>query len=185
MTRAQGACRTPTTQGTLVLPSLACADCTGVADATATAPMQAATRLDPRNVAAINMLGLCYTSQGDLQEGIKAYERALRLDPVLKDAWSNLATAHKEARPFACRCCRASRDDGCLSYGGFSACFPQLPAAALLLRLRCAENATSLLGALTNLSAVCRSGTARRRRRRLPTASRCAATTTAPSPCAW
>lgn len=44
------------------------------------------------------MLGLCHTSQGDLQDGIKAYEKALRLDPGLKDAWSNLATAHKEVR---------------------------------------------------------------------------------------
>ena len=115
ITRAQSACRTLTTQGTLVPSSLACADCTGVADADSNAPTQAATRLDPRNVAAINMLGLCYTSQGDLQQGIKAYERALRLDPGLKDAWSNLATAHKEARSFAYRCCRASRDDDCAS----------------------------------------------------------------------
>jgi tetratricopeptide (TPR) repeat protein len=61
-------------------------------------PTQAATRLDPRSVQAINMLGLCYTSQGDLQDGITAYEKALRLDPGLKDAWSNLATAHKEVR---------------------------------------------------------------------------------------
>ena len=82
-----------------------------------TAPMQAATRLDPRNAAAINMLGLCYTSQGDLQDGIRAYERALRLDPGLKDAWSNLATAHKEARRFACCRDSAACDVNRLFYG--------------------------------------------------------------------
>lgn len=70
--------------------------------------VQAATRLDPRNVQAINMLGLCYVSRGDLQDGIKAYEKALRLDPALKDAWSNLATAHKEVcgqTDFNMQCC--------------------------------------------------------------------------------
>jgi tetratricopeptide (TPR) repeat protein len=144
-----------------------------------TAPMQAATRLDPRNAAAINMLGLCYTSQGDLQDGIKAYERALRLDPGLKDAWSNLATAHKEARRFAC--CRgcAPHDGGRLSRSHSSLCFLLLPL------LQHAARSAYLAGALTYRDAVCRSGTARRRRRHLPTASRRAAITTAPSPCAW
>jgi len=61
---------------------------------------QAATRLDARSVQAVNMLGLCYTSQGDLDRAIDIYKKALKLDPGLKDAWSNLATAHKEVCPF-------------------------------------------------------------------------------------
>jgi len=57
---------------------------------------EAATRLDPRNAAAMNMLGLCYTSQGRLQDGIDMYKKALRLDPSSVDTWSNLGIAHKE-----------------------------------------------------------------------------------------
>lgn len=33
-----------------------------------------------------------------MQDGIKAYGKALRLEPGLQDAWSNLATAHKEVQ---------------------------------------------------------------------------------------
>ncbi len=72
---------------------------------------QAASRLDPRSAAAMNMLGLCYTSQGRLQDGIDSYRKALRLDAALVDTWSNLAIAHKEASapprpaPLRLRCC--------------------------------------------------------------------------------
>lgn len=44
------------------------------------------------------MLGLCYTSQGRLQDGIDMYKKALRLDPSSVDTWSNLGIAHKEVR---------------------------------------------------------------------------------------
>lgn len=53
---------------------------------------QAATRLDPRNVQAINMLGLCYTSKGDLQASI-------RTSNINQQAFSNDTETNNCTRP--------------------------------------------------------------------------------------
>ncbi len=36
------------------------------------------------------MLGLCSTSLGDIREGVRAYERAVELNPRFKEAWVNM-----------------------------------------------------------------------------------------------
>ncbi len=62
----------------------------------ATAEFATAVDLDPSQVSAWNLLGLCRTSMGDIREGVKAYERALSLDPSMREAWVNLGQALKE-----------------------------------------------------------------------------------------
>jgi Tfp pilus assembly protein PilF len=37
-----------------------------------------------------NVLGLCSTCQGDIRDGVAAYERAVQLKPDLKEAWLNM-----------------------------------------------------------------------------------------------
>ncbi|KAL4437434.1 hypothetical protein ABPG75_004573 [Micractinium tetrahymenae] len=44
----------------------------------------------------LSALGLCQVSQGDLQEGIATYEKALQLEPARKDLWLSLGMALKE-----------------------------------------------------------------------------------------
>ncbi|KAI3429879.1 hypothetical protein D9Q98_010190 [Chlorella vulgaris] len=44
----------------------------------------------------LSALGLCQTSQGNLQDGILSYEAALALEPESKDFWLNLGMATKE-----------------------------------------------------------------------------------------
>ena len=36
------------------------------------------------------MLGLCSTSQGDIRDGVRAYEKAVELNPKLKEGWVNM-----------------------------------------------------------------------------------------------
>jgi hypothetical protein len=43
------------------------------------------------------MLGLCLTSLGDIDDGVAAYRRSTELAPQLKDSWTNMALALKEA----------------------------------------------------------------------------------------
>ncbi len=38
-----------------------------------------------------NVMGLCSTSQGDIRDGVAAYERAVQLKPDLKECWLNMA----------------------------------------------------------------------------------------------
>ena len=52
--------------------------------------MQQAVKLDPTNHQAWNVLGLCSTSQGDIRDGVKAYEKAVEANPKLKEAWVNM-----------------------------------------------------------------------------------------------
>lgn len=52
--------------------------------------LQQAVRLDSGNAQAWNILGLCSTSQGDIREGVRAYERAVEINPRLKEAWINM-----------------------------------------------------------------------------------------------
>lgn len=45
-----------------------------------------------------NVLGLCFTSQGDIRDGVRAYERATELNPKLKEAWVNMGQVGAAAR---------------------------------------------------------------------------------------
>ena len=44
-----------------------------------------------------NFVGLCENSLGHTREAIIAYQRATQLDPTFKEAWANLAQAHRDA----------------------------------------------------------------------------------------
>lgn len=55
-----------------------------------------AVKLDPQSHQAWNVLGLCSTSQGDIRDGVAAYQKALKLKPDLREAWLNMAQALKE-----------------------------------------------------------------------------------------
>lgn len=55
-----------------------------------------AVKYQPKNLQAWNLLGLCQTSMGDIQDGIRAYQRAIDLQPHHKEAWVNMAQARKE-----------------------------------------------------------------------------------------
>ncbi len=70
-------------------------------------------RIPPASPQAWNVLGLCSTSQGDIRDGVKAYERATELNPKLKEAWVNMGQVGAAARVslgFAlnCMCGRAT-----------------------------------------------------------------------------
>ena len=41
------------------------------------------------------MLGLCSTSQGDIRDGARAYERAVELNPRLKEGWVNMGQVRR------------------------------------------------------------------------------------------
>lgn len=43
-----------------------------------------------------NILGLCATSQGNIRQGVAAYEQAVKLKPELKEAWLNMAQVRGE-----------------------------------------------------------------------------------------
>eukprot|EP00775_Hariotina_reticulata_P011921 gene11921-12065_t len=55
-----------------------------------------ATDLDSSNAQAFNYLGLCRVSMGDIRDGCRAYERAIELQPEMREAWLNLGQALKE-----------------------------------------------------------------------------------------
>jgi cytochrome c-type biogenesis protein CcmH/NrfG len=61
-----------------------------------------ATRLVPSMSQAWNLLGLCRTSQGEIELGMRDYNEAVRLSPGLRDAWMNMGQVLKEARCPAC-----------------------------------------------------------------------------------
>ncbi|GAB4814575.1 hypothetical protein N2152v2_001621 [Parachlorella kessleri] len=58
--------------------------------------LKAALERNPNDAQLLGMLGLAQVSQGDLEEGIATYERALQLDPENKDLILNLGMALKE-----------------------------------------------------------------------------------------
>jgi tetratricopeptide (TPR) repeat protein len=58
--------------------------------------LKEAVKLDPENHQMWNVLGLCATSQGDIRDGVAAYERAVALKPDLKEGFLNMAQALKE-----------------------------------------------------------------------------------------
>ena len=43
-----------------------------------------------------NMLGRCQVSSGDVTDGIRSYERSLRIQDSSREVWFNLAQANKE-----------------------------------------------------------------------------------------
>ena len=43
-----------------------------------------------------NMLGRCQVSSGDVTDGIRSYQRSLRIQDSSREAWFNLAQANKE-----------------------------------------------------------------------------------------
>ncbi|GAX83792.1 hypothetical protein CEUSTIGMA_g11217.t1 [Chlamydomonas eustigma] len=55
-----------------------------------------AVKYDTNNHQIYNVLGLCSTCQGDIRDGVAAYERAVQLKPDLKEAWLNMGQALKE-----------------------------------------------------------------------------------------
>ncbi|KAG1678967.1 hypothetical protein FOA52_013030 [Chlamydomonas sp. UWO 241] len=55
-----------------------------------------AVKLDPENHQMWNVMGLCATSQGDIGDGVAAYERAVALKPDLKEGFLNMAQTLKE-----------------------------------------------------------------------------------------
>ena len=73
--------------------------------------LQEATRLDPDLTQGWNLLGLCRTSQGDIEEGVRGYKKALALNPKLQDAWINMAQAMKEVRFLQHHLCRLKATD--------------------------------------------------------------------------
>lgn len=58
--------------------------------------MKEAISNNENNVQAWNLFGLCSISLGNIEEGLEAYNKALKLDPTFRDAWFNLCQAHKE-----------------------------------------------------------------------------------------
>lgn len=58
-----------------------------------------AVKYQPKNLQACNLLGLCQTSMGDIGDGIRAYQKAINLQPNHREAWVNMAQARKEVSP--------------------------------------------------------------------------------------
>ena len=58
--------------------------------------MMQALKYQPKNLQAWNLLGLCQTSMGDIGDGIRAYHKAIDLQPNHREAWVNMAQARKE-----------------------------------------------------------------------------------------
>jgi len=73
--------------------------------------------INPKNAQAMNMLGLCLISLGEIQEGLEAYEKTIKLDRIHKDVYFNKCQALKEVIPgpllhmssFLGRSCKRSR----------------------------------------------------------------------------
>ncbi len=47
---------------------------------------------------------VCSTSQGELKDGIAAYERAVQIKPDLKEAWFNMAQVRMCVHVCVCVC---------------------------------------------------------------------------------
>ena len=62
-------------------------------------PLVQAVKYQPKNLQAWNLLGLCQTSMGDIGDGIRAYQKAINLQPNHREAWVNMAQARKEVSP--------------------------------------------------------------------------------------
>ena len=60
--------------------------------------VQTATKLGPANAQAWNLRGQCHTSLGDIAEGVRCYEQAIKLQPGLREAWINMGLAEKEVQ---------------------------------------------------------------------------------------
>ncbi|KAK9834212.1 hypothetical protein WJX84_007873, partial [Apatococcus fuscideae] len=58
--------------------------------------LQKATKLGPENAQAWNLRGQCHTSLGDIAEGVRCYEQAVKLQPGMREAWINMGLAEKE-----------------------------------------------------------------------------------------
>jgi len=52
--------------------------------------------MESRNPITWNFVGLCENALGHTRESIIAYERATQLDPHFKEAWANMAQAHRD-----------------------------------------------------------------------------------------
>lgn len=52
--------------------------------------------LDNGSAQAWNLMGLCKTSLGEIDEGVASYKKALQKDPDHKEAWFNMFQALKE-----------------------------------------------------------------------------------------
>ncbi|GMH35900.1 hypothetical protein BSKO_03768 [Bryopsis sp. KO-2023] len=59
--------------------------------------LEQVSKLNDGIVQAWNLLGLCKTSLGDIQEGVASYKKALAIDPNHKESWFNMCQALKEA----------------------------------------------------------------------------------------
>jgi tetratricopeptide (TPR) repeat protein len=53
--------------------------------------------LDPRHKLALSALGLACTAMGDIEEGIRHYTAARKLDESNKDVWVNMFQCYKES----------------------------------------------------------------------------------------
>lgn len=60
---------------------------------------QTATKLGPENAQAWNLRGQSHTSLGDIAEGVRCYEQAVKLQPGMREAWINMGLAEKEVSP--------------------------------------------------------------------------------------
>eukprot|EP00210_Caulerpa_lentillifera_P002409 g2310.t1 len=58
--------------------------------------LQKSLGLNPKSAQAMNMLGLCLVSLGDIKEGLEAYEKTIKLDRVHKDVYFNKCQTLKE-----------------------------------------------------------------------------------------
>ena len=55
--------------------------------------------LNSKSAQAMNMLGLCRISLGDIAEGLEAYDRTIQIDLFFKEVHFNKCQALKEVRP--------------------------------------------------------------------------------------
>lgn len=58
--------------------------------------LSAAAKVLNNNAQVWNMLGRCQVSSGDVTDGIRSYQRSLRIQDSSREAWFNLAQANKE-----------------------------------------------------------------------------------------
>eukprot|EP00798_Chlamydomonas_sp_ICE-L_P018637 gene18637-25152_t len=59
--------------------------------------LEQALKLEPNNPKAWNVYGMCTTLQGNINDGIKGYQRATEILPSHKEAWLNMGMALKES----------------------------------------------------------------------------------------